>query len=538
MINKLNFWKNSTLLVASILMIGTSCTKNFEKWNTNPNEATEAMMATDNLKTGAFFSQMQRNVVLFKDGSNLTSDYQVAQGLTSDAYSGYIAPTGTWFGGVHNGSYYFISGWIERTFTSGFASVMPAWQSIKTIADEQGLPEISAVATIVKVEAMHRVADAYGPIPYNNYGSGTLQNTYSSLQDVYTKFFAELDAAIDLLTTYAQSNPGNTIFKPYDYIYAGNVVNWIKFANTLRLRLAMRVVNANAGLAQTEAEKSISNPFGVINTVNERAALQRSEKLTYYHPLQEIAYSFNAGEARMSASMDVYLNGYADPRRAAYFTKADDGNYHGVRQGILATTWTPYTGPKISNLNMSVSTTPIVWMTAAESYFLRAEGALRGWSMGGTAQDFYNQGISMSFEENGLQASDAATYAANSVLTPIAFTDNSGQSGNNAPAPSSITIAWNAGDLFATNLERIITQKWIAMYPDGPEGWAEFRRTGFPKLFPVVTNKSNGTVGDKQVRRIAYPQSEYLNNAAGVQSGIAALGGPDGGGTPLWWDKR
>ena len=118
---------------------------------------------------------MQRNVVLFKDGSNLTSDYQVAQGLTSDAYSGYIAPTGTWFGGVHNGAYYFITGWIEKTFTSGFASVMPAWQSIKRIADEQGLREVSAMATIVKVEAMHRVADAYGPIPYNNYGSGNLQ---------------------------------------------------------------------------------------------------------------------------------------------------------------------------------------------------------------------------------------------------------------------------------------------------------------------------------------------------------------------------
>lgn len=537
-LNKLNFWK-STVLVIPVLLIGTACTKNFEKWNTNPHDATEEMTQTDNLRTGAFFAQMQRNVVLFRDGSNLTSDYQVAQGLTSDAYSGYIAPTGTWFGGVHNGSYSFITGWIERTFTSGFGSVMPPWYDIKTIADAQGLPEVSALATIVKVQGMHRVADAYGPIPYNNFSTGSLQTNYSSVQDIYTKFFTELDESIDLLTAYAQANPNNTILRSYDYIYNGNVANWVKFANTLRLRLAMRVVNADATLAKTEAEKSIANPFGVISTVNERAALQRSERLTYYHPLQEIAYSFNAGEARMSASMDVYMNGYADPRRAAYFTRADDGNFHGVRQGILTSVWTPYTGPKISNLNMSVSTTPIVWITAAESYFLRAEGALRGWSMGGTAQDFYNQGISMSFVENGLQATDAATYAANTTLAPIAFTDNSGQSGNNAPAPGTITIKWNDADPFATNLERIITQKWIALYPDGPEGWAEFRRTGFPKLLPVVSNQSNGTIlSDKQVRRIPFPQSEYNTNAAGVQSGIAALGGPDGGGTPLWWDKR
>lgn len=537
--DKMNFWKSLALPAVLIMALATACTKDFGDFNTNKHEATEDQMATDNLKTGAFFAQMQRNVVLFKDGTNLTSDYQVAQGLTSDAYSGYIAPTGTWYGGVHNGSYYFISNWVERTFTSGFASVMPAWQFINKVATEQGLPQVAALATIVKVEAMHRVADAYGPIPYNNYGSGTLQNTYSSLQDVYHKFFDELDSSINVLTLYVQGNPSAVLLKNYDYIYGGNVANWIKFANTLRLRLAMRVVYADAALAQAEAEKSISNPFGVISAVNEKAALQHSANLVYYHPLYEIAYQFNAGEARMGASMDAFMNGYADPRRASYFTKADDGNYHGVRQGIVTTTWTPYTSPAISNLNMNTSTTAIVWMTAAESYFLRAEGALRGWNMGGTAQDFYNQGITMSFLENNLQAADAATYAANNVLTPIPFTDNSGQTGNNiATPPSTITIAWNDADIFPTSLERIITQKWIAMYPDGPEGWAEFRRTGYPKLFPVVTNKSNGTIDANQVRRIPFPQSEYNNNMTGVQSGISHLGGPDGGGTPLWWDKN
>jgi hypothetical protein len=236
--------------------------------------------------------------------------------------------------------------------------------------------------------------------------------------------------------------------------------------------------------------------------------------------------------------MDAYMNGYADPRRAAYFTKASDGNYHGVRQGIVTTTWTPYSGPAISNLNINNSTSQIVWMTAAESYFLRAEGALRNWNMGGTAQQFYNQGIAMSFSENGVTA-DAAAYAGNSTATPIAFTDNSGQSGNNVGVPSTVTIAFNTADNFETNLERIITQKWLAMFPDGPEGWAEFRRTGYPKLFPVVVNNSNGTINTAiQVRRIPYPQSEYTNNKAGVTSGLSALGGPDGGGVKLWWDKK
>src|SRR5690606_25112087 len=163
-------WKLLTVAGASAMLLASSCTKNFDKLNTNEHEATEDQMAADNLKTGAFFSQMLRNVVIFRDGTNLSSDYQVAQGLTSDLYSGYIAPTGTWYGGMHNGSYYFIQGWIERSFTSGFASIMPAWQNIKRAADAQGLDEVTALATVVKVQGMHRVADTYGPIPYINYG--------------------------------------------------------------------------------------------------------------------------------------------------------------------------------------------------------------------------------------------------------------------------------------------------------------------------------------------------------------------------------
>jgi hypothetical protein len=535
---KNNFWKCFTPVGILLLVAGTACTRNYSELNTNQHEVTEEMMATDNLKSGAFFAQMQRNVVLFKDGGgNLSGDYQIAQGLSSDLYSGYIAPTGTWFGGVHNGSYYFIPGWIEKTFTSGFAGVMGGWLGVKNVSEAQNTPEVAALAAIVKVQGMHRVADAYGPIPYTRFGNGTAeQANYDPLQNVYTRFFEELDAAIDVLTKYAQGSPSATILKNYDYVYQGNVTKWVKFANTLRLRLAMRVVYANAALAKTEAEKSTTHPFGLISTAEERAVLLHTNKLVYFHPLYEIAWTFNAGEARMGASMDAYMNGYNDPRRAAYFTKASDGNFHGVRQGIVTTNWTPYSGAAISNLNINNSSTEIVWMTAAESYFLRAEGALRGWNMGGTAQTFYNQGIAASFNEN--KVADAA-YATNTSATPIAFTDNSGQSGNNASAPSTITIAFNPADNFETNLEKIITQKWLALFPDGPEAWAEFRRTGYPKLFPVVNNNSNGTINTAtQIRRIPFPQSEYNLNRAGVLTGVAALGGADGGGTKLWWDKK
>ena len=519
-------------IVIGILISG--CTDSFMDYNENKHQASEEMMSWDNLKTGSFFAQLQRNVVLFKDGINASSDYQVAQGLSSDLFSGYVAPTGTWYGGVHNGSYAFQTGWIAQMFEKPYIYAMPAWESVSKIATEQNLPEIAALVTVVKVAAMHRVADTYGPIPYINFGEGNLQVDYDALDDVYKKFFEELDNAIDELTLFVNGNPGVPIMEQYDYVYGGDATKWVKFANTLRLRLAMRVVYADASLARQEAEKSINNPIGVITSSAEKASLKRSSSLIYYHPLFEIK-DFNAGEARMNASIDAYMNGYNDPRRARYFTAAADGGYHGVRLGIVTTNWSNYVGANISNLNIDENTTEIVWMTAAESYFLRAEGALRGWNMGGNAQDFYEDGIAVSFDETG---AGAATNYISSTATPTAFVDNATGT-NGMPAPSNITIQWSDADSDERKLERIITQKWIAMYPDGPEGWAEFRRTGYPKLFPVVSNRSNGTIDTNiQVRRIPYPQSEYEKNEAGVLSGIAKLGGPDTGGTKLWWDKK
>lgn len=114
---------------------------------------------------------------------------------------------------------------------------------------------------------------------------------------------------------------------------------------------------------------------------------------------------------------------------------------------------------------------------------------------------------------------------------------------NDVPAGSpylnNVTIAWNDADSFETNLQRIITQKWIAMFPDGQEAWTEYRRTGYPKLFPVINNNSGGTISTALgIRRLPFPSSELSNNAAEVKKAVSLLSGPDNGGTRLWWDKN
>lgn len=529
-----------TALLGAFLL--TACTEGFDDINTNHHELTDEELANDYQNVGAFFSQMVSRVVLFDDGSGncLSSDYQVAQGLSADPYSGYVGLTGTWRNGIHNGSYSFVSGWYDQMFTRAFSEVMPAWQRVTKTAAEMDQPEVAALATIVKVEAMHRVTDMYGPIPYTTFGSGTLGSTYDRQQEVYAKFFAELDEAIETLTPLAQS--GAVLLTDYDNVYGGNVEAWVRFANTLRLRLALRVVYADEALAQREAEKSAACPIGFIETAAQRAQLQHN-RLTYFHPNYDIAYNFNAGEVRMGATIDCYMNGYSDPRLPVYFVPAaSDNKYHGVRLGVHNMNPSRYAGTAISNLRIDQSSTPIVWMTAAEGYFLRAEAALRGWNMGGTAKAFYEAGIKASFDENDVTGADA--YIANRTAVPAKFTDRT-NGGNAANAPSTITIAWVDAADFETNLERIITQKWIAMYPDGCEGWAEFRRTGYPRLLPVVNNDSEGTIDTQiQVRRCPFPVQEYNTNADAVQAAVQVLGaealegGQDNGGTRVWWDRK
>lgn len=104
---------------------------------------------------------------------------------------------------------------------------------------------------------------------------------------------------------------------------------------------------------------------------------------------------------------------------------------------------------------------------------------------------------------------------------------------------SRITIAWNDNDNTETKLERIITQKYIAIFPDNQEAWSEYRRTHYPRLFAIDYNGSNGGVStETQIRRLRFPTSEYSNNATYVQDAIRLLNGADNGNTHLWWDKK
>jgi hypothetical protein len=187
-------------------------------------------------------------------------------------------------------------------------------------------------------------------------------------------------------------------------------------------------------------------------------------------------------------------------------------------------------------MNIPESYNKLLWMNAAESAFLKAEGALRGWNMGGSANDFYTQGIELSFDQWGV--SGAGAYAENATSIPENYKDPLGAN-DNSGVPASITIKWNDADDFELNLERIITQKWIANFPLGHEAWSEFRRTGYPRLMEAPYNQSNGIVdGTEMARRLPYPLREYKENSDNLQDAIDDLGGPDNMATKVWWDCK
>ena len=528
----------ASLAILAILgiLLQTACTKNFAELNTNPNGITDSLLQLDYVGLGAFFPNMEKNIVIAAPNTGDGSVYQIAQNLNADIFSGYMGTPTAFNGGQNNSNYKITASWDNATFSVGFGTVMAAWYQVQTRA-AQAVPDYYAVANILKVEAMHRVTDVYGPLPYTRYGAGGFSVPYDSQDTIYNAFFSELDSAIATLSAYVQQHPGATPLLDYDLVYGGKYTEWIKFANSLKLRLAMRIVYANPVLAQQKAEEAVSNSYGVMTTNSDNALVQSANGITIHHPLYVI--DFNYGDIRSGAVLQSFLTGYNDPRLTTYLlpSTAYPGVYLGVRNGIDIINKSDREG--FSSVNIQ-DNTPIQWMTAAEVYFLRAEGALRGWNMGGTAQSFYQQGIQMSFTQRGVGS--ATSYMADNTSTAAPYTDPV-NSVNNVPAGSpelsTVTIAWNAADNFETSLERIITQKYLAMFPEGEEAWAEFRRTGYPKIWPVVVNYSGGTISTQvEIRRLPFPQSEYQNDATTVQQGVTLLGGPDLGGTKLWWDQK
>ena len=510
------------LLALAPAALFAACTGGFDDINTDPYAASKDDMNNDNYIVSSILTGMQGWVIPLDVNTHQFTDIVLGGalgGYTADSNPG--LPTRI---AIFNPT----NDWTRVMLIRVIPEIYTAYNKLKVNSDDE---VALALAEVIRVAAVHRVTDTYGPVPYSQIGADdALTSPYDSQQAVYERLFEELDGALTVLRNHS----AETIKAASDKIYAGDLSKWVRFANSLKLRMAMRISYAAPDEAERIVKEALSGENGgVIESNADNAQIP-----TQNNPFRVVMYDYNGGDSRVSANITSYMNGYKDPRRAKYFTLSTftggiRNGYIGLRSGISI--------PSESLLysNMAVDyTTPLMWMNAAEVAFLKAEASLRGWyGATGDAERWYEEGVRLSFEQWGLSG-DYDAYIADGVSMPESYEDPLGKESNTSEV-STVTVKWDTRGDFETNLEQIITQKWLAIYPEGFEAWCEFRRTGYPRLMPATNNRSGGIIPEGgYANRMPYPAEEYQENNEHINEAVSLLGGPDNMATRLWWDCK
>ena len=435
------------------------------------------------------------------------------------------------------------------------------------------IPEIKAIYLLLFDQASQEIADVHGAFPYDDFlvNKQTSPFTYNGAEHIYKTIVGHIDKITACLAHY-ETRPDwykakfqaliddNIDVCQNKFFGRKGVSEWIRYANSLKLRMAMHCVKVEPALARQWAEEAVAG--GVIEAPEQEFALLGFQ-LGFGHPLNMIWLSW--GDARLSASFESLLlsldhpytkgeypffknNGGAITNTKTGEVLEPDTRIVGLREGIH-----PGMGQSAATnpmINFSVfdadymAQAPLYLMKMSEVDFLRAEGAVRGWDMGGSAQEFYERGIRYAYlferseeyfhEEYDMLVED---YLQRTEPVPYTYHDPLGIV-SDEPSVTKIGVAWNEGDSREIKLEKIITQKYIAGFPNGFEAWADLRRTGYPKVFPVLNaDEGDGTLryGDI-IRRAVFPDTDDASIADILTSGLDALGGEDYQATRIWWD--
>ena len=543
-LNRILKYAAVSALVVSTGVMTMGCTDNFENLNTDQYE-----VDPDELPFSAQFKEPFSYV--YAPQQNL---FQYCFKLNIDLFSGYFMTPHN-FNGSGNVDYALNRGFCGGMYENVYLHIFNNTRRLIASCDEQGLSDYGAMMRVVQAYAIQMLTDAYGPVAYSSViedPTGGASFSYDTQESVYNALFALVDEAI----AGFKGTASVADMQAFDYWCNGDIALWKKVANQLKLRLAMRIVKVNPTLAKQKAEEAVQG--GVLTSADRDILINQGLS-------NELTRMFEWGDCGMNASLITMLEGFKDPRLPLYVTKnqaavtCEDGStieegtkYLGVRGGCNL----PSKPNQWGNFSKVICTytTAFPVMKVAEGYFLRAEGALRGWSMGGSAKDLYEEGIRISIKnELAYKGSIAGVTSISDAEIDAYLNGTSGQidfvdpvkAENSIKAMNTLGVKWDEGASKEEKLQRIITQKWIANFPLSCEAWAEYRRTGYPKLFPNRVNLSNGDINtNEQVRRLIYSDTEINTNNAELQKGIELLNqentgsiSGDKGGTHVWWDK-
>ncbi len=384
---------------------------------------------------------------------------------------------------------------------------------IRLTSDDPSLKHQNAMARILRVWVYHRITDSYGDVPYSEVATSfddiTVYPAYDTQESIYQDFFKELEEAMaDLQAGGDQESYGTA-----DILFEGDTDSWARFANSLRLRLALRVRYADNALAQAQVTKALNSPLIDANELN-ATLITEGEDATYLtntNPLYQMVVNGDIGSgSSVSAGFTLVekLERTDDPRLSIYLEPNDDGDFVGGLINLTPEQASEYPARAKWHPNFREAVYDFNLIQASEVHLLLAEAALAGLA-GGDANTYYRDGITLSMEQYGVEATEIDTF----LSGPYGTLSGSDEE----------------------QLEMIIDQKYLALFRDPYEVFAEHRRTGYPRVW--IGDQPGSDTDGGLPRRLTYPLLEYSLNPS-VELAASRLSNGDKFTSRFWWDAK
>ena len=469
-------------IISLSLFTMAACTKDIEKYNDQTKNAAVA-------PAGSLFSNGVRNLMdgLASPNVNTNVFRATVQHWTTTTYT-------------DEPNYDFTTrnipqAWWTRMYRDVLVDLEESKRLVAaSLATDATKKNQVAIADIMQVYTFSVLVNSFGNVPYSEaLDYNNLFPKYDDAQTIYMDLLTRIDADIAALDP-----AGDGFESSADFIYGGKVAGWKKFANALKIKLAMTIADVDAAKAKTAVEQASTGDFSSAadNAVVKYSALTPNTNPIWVDLIQSKRQDWIAAKT----FVDV-LNATSDPRLSLYFKPNDNGQYVG---GVVGSTNTYSLFAKASD-KITDPTLPGVLLSYDEMEFYKAEAVERGFAVGGTAEAHYNNAIRASMAFWGATSAQADAY----LLQPaVAYTTA-------------------AGDF----KQKIGIQKWTALYNRGLEAWTEVRRLDAPVLPAPAAAKSGFP------NRFTYPANEQTLNGANYTDAAAKMGG-DKVENKIFWDKN
>jgi hypothetical protein len=504
--NQMKRYIQHTILALAALLIPTlytGCTGSFDEVNTDPDRPSSVY--TENVLAYTIWG----SATYFHDRWFMLDE--------PAAFAGYVAKMSY----IDESRYQFRPGIQDNSWIYVYRNMLNNLRSIQSRSEEG--TNINLAAKTLEVNVMQTATDRWRDIPYSDavrYAEGVLNPKYDRQEDIYPALIA---LAKEVGDSFADGG-GSDDISTGDLLYGGDTDKWRRWANSLRLRMAIRLSGVDATLAKQHVEEILSNPsrYPLIDSNESNAFFWwDGDDANYYEPIAD-AYRTRQVEFCAPDLLVDHMLLRKDPRIGIYFTPTPASQNPADTSGDYTDGTPVYRGYIIGAISDAVASRYSVWgerygidlggfspfYRTAEVWFHIAEAALLGWNTGGiTAEEAYTNGVTLSMEENEVAAADITAYL-----------EGDGK--------------------FDGTIDKVWYEEWVAMFKQGMEGWSLYRRTGVPtNNYPApgraVIHQNHNT----PPFRSPYPDRERnLNRENNAPFNAEVV--DDFWGKQMWWDTR